>query len=745
MSDKHITWLSNISKDDSNLVGGKAANLGELFNAKFPIPQGFIIHNEAFQFFLKENRIEYEIKNILKRINTDDKENLKEKSEEIQNLIANGEMPKEMKNEILEAYDNFNIDLTGLKDSPGALAILKSSREPVFVAIRASVPEELTGENKERRNFINIRNNKELIDKIKICFTSVFTPSSISFRRINGLDDFQTTSVIIQKMVNPDKSGIILTKTIEENNDNISIETIFGCGDVSKKIIPDRYELTRELGITKEEVSDKKLAIVRTSEGKTKFVNLQEEKSKQKVLKTYEIKQLADIAMKIENHFKVPQEIEFAIEDESLYITGTKRIKLEEKFDKITFLPIIKTNTKIKIISSSAEDSKLATKANCEGIGLIRIDKIIAKKRKHPLRYEEENELELYQNIIEEELRQRVDSFDEKQVWIRTSDIQSDKYGSLLETHGKPERNPSLGNHGIRFSLKHQNIFEKELLAIRNVNENNNIGIMLPQVISPSEIKKTKELLKKLNMENIKLGISIETPAAAILIKDICNEKINFVSINADKLTEYTLAAEEENDHIQEIFQETSWAILKLISRVVRECKSNNIETSVYGKITNKKQIIEFLVKQGIDSITVCLPSARKLSALIYKLENGEDYIENEKIGNKSQKGGESQMEEEKVLKTETIVEEMGESGETTEPIEDDVENEEEEPAETSKEIMEETSENESKEENEHLEENLINPAELSKEPIEQHNLEKENPNEEPISNDKPKTEDIFT
>ena len=727
MSDKHIIWFSNISNNDINLVGKKAVNLGELFNAKFPTPQGFTITTEAFQFYLRENKIEDEIKSILKKIDIS----------EIQNLIANAKMPKEMKEEILEAYDNFNIDLSELKDSPGALSILKSSREPIFVSIKASVDEELSNQNQERRNFINIRENNELIDKIKICFTYPFTPSSILFRKKNGLDDFVKTSVIIQKMVNSDKSGTIFTKTENVEDENILIEVIFGCGDISKKIIPDIYELTREMEIVDEKISDKKLAIIRTGNGQTKFINLPEAKSSTRVLKTYEIKQLTEIAIKIEKHFKNPQAIQFAIENENLHIVGTKEIKKQKGFnDEENLLPIIKTNTKIKIIANAHEDTELATNIKCDGIGLIKIDKIIARGRKHPLRYEEENLLEEYQEMIEEYLKKITDSITEKNIWIRTTDIQSDKYGSLLETHGKPERNPALGNHGIRFSLKHKNIFEKELLAIKNTNENKNIGIMLPQVISPDEIKQTKELLKELDMDDIKLGISIETPAAAILIKDICDEEINFISINIDNLTEYTLAAEEENDHIQEIFQAPSWAILKLISRVIRECKSNNIETSIYGKATNKEQTIEFLIKRGIDSITTNPANARKLSELIYKLENGKDYTEDikennnivdvsedEKIGNNLQEGGESQ----------TMKEENSEMPE--EPVEEDMEKPaEENPEEVSTESVE----------NEHKEENLKNPTEPEIEPVEQHNQEKENPEEEPISEEKPRKEDIF-
>ena len=138
MGDKYIAWLSNLSKKDLSLAGGKGANLGEMFQEKFPVPGAFVITTKAFHYFLKETKIQDQIKEILRKVDVDESEDLMKKAEEIREVITSTEIPEDLKKEIIEAYDNFNIDLDALKDSPGALAILKSSREPIFVAVRSS-------------------------------------------------------------------------------------------------------------------------------------------------------------------------------------------------------------------------------------------------------------------------------------------------------------------------------------------------------------------------------------------------------------------------------------------------------------------------------------------------------------------------------------------------------------------------------------------------------------------------------
>ena len=115
----------------------------------------------------------------------------------------------------------------------------------------------------------------------------------------------------------------------------------------------------------------------------------------------------------------------------------------------------------------------------------------------------------------------------------------------------------------------------------------------------------------------------IETPAACVIIKDICQEGVDFISFGTNDLTQYTLAIDRGNDDVQYLYDEMNWAVLKQMSRVIRECKSFKVESSICGQAGSKKEMVEFLVKQGIDSISVNADSAREISELVARLENG--------------------------------------------------------------------------------------------------------------------------
>jgi len=749
MGDRYIRWLSDVSAKDTNLAGGKGANLGEMFNANFPVPQAFIITTDAFFYFLKETKIRDKIREILNRIEVDDVAGLAEKTKEIRDIILQAEMPEKLQSKILESYDHLNIDLDGLKDSPGALAILKSAREPIFVSVRSSATAEDLGDASfagQQDSFINIKGNKELIEKVKAVFASIFTSRSVFYRKKKGFDDLVGIAVIVQKMVNSDKSGVIFSKHPTRDSDEILIEAVFGQGEgiVSGKIKPDQYVISRDFEVIDKKISDKKIAIVRTAGGQTKTISLTPEKSSQQVLKTYEIKQLAEYAVKLEEHYDRPQDIEFAIENEDIYIVQTRPITTlkkspsrgEEDFDgqvlteglaasagvasgivkivhsaedlgkikkgdilvttmtnpdmvvtmqkaaaivtseggvtahaaivsremgipavvgaqdaleklkegdevtvdgssgkvfagraqnrKVEILPIVETKTRIKLLLDLPQFAERAAKTKADGIGLVRLEGLIATAGKHPVAYEKEGKLDEYKKMLKEGLLKIADTFVGKPIWVRSSDIRSDEYSNLEGAPDETEKNPMLGDHGIRFSLKHPEILKAELGAIKELaDKGHNFGVMFPQIISVDEIRKAKKIFDEMDMKNVKFGVMIETPAASILIKDICQEGIDFVSFGTNDLTQYTLAVDRGNENVQELYDEMNWAVLKQISRVIRECKRQGVETSICGQAGSKKEMVEFLVKQGIDSISVNADAAREVSELVKKLEEG--------------------------------------------------------------------------------------------------------------------------
>ena len=748
MGDRYVVWLSNLSKKDLSLAGGKGANLGEMYNRKFPVPQAFVVTTDTFFRFLEEAKIKDEIRAILNTIDVDDTEDLRSKSEEIRNIVINAKMPDALEKEIIEAYDHFNVDLDGLKDSPGALAILKSAREPIFVSVRSSATAEDLGDASfagQQESFINVKGNPELIQKIKQCYASIFTARSIYYRKKKGFEDMVGIAAIVQEMINSDKSGVMFSKNPVTNEKNVLIEAVFGQGEgiVSGRIKPDQYSVAENLEILSETLADKKIAIVRTAGGQTVTKELTPEKSQERVLKTYEIKQLAELALKLEAHYKVGQDIEFAIEDGEIFILQTRPIttlkessgerakltgqvlthgmaaspgvgsgvvKIINSMDdlhkikqgdilvtkmtnpdmvvsmqkaagiltseggvtahaaivsremgipaivgaqdaldvlrdgqevtidgysgnvfagiaqneKVEILPIVETKTKIKVLVDLPEFAERAAKTNADGVGLIRLEGLIAASGKHPLAYEKENNLEEYTKMLQEGLLKIADTFVGKPLWVRSSDIRSDEYSNLEGAPKEIEKNPMLGDHGIRFSLKHPKIFEAELVAVRELaRKGHKFGVMFPQVISKEEVIAVKEIWKKLDMEGVEFGVMIETPAASILIKDICEQGIDFISFGTNDLTQYTLAIDRGNEDVQNIYDELNWAVLKQISRVIRECKKHGVKTSICGQAGSKKEMVEFLVKQGIDSISVNADVAKEISELVRDLEKG--------------------------------------------------------------------------------------------------------------------------
>ena len=200
---------------------------------------------------------------------------------------------------------------------------------------------------------------------------------------------------------------------------------------------------------------------------------------------------------------------------------------------------------------------------------------------------------------------------------------------------GAPEEievNPMLGMHGIRYGLKNPEILKAEMKALKRVSQNGKkIGLMLPQIISLDEIKKVKKILNELGFNDIKLGVMVETPASVQIIKEICQEGIDFISFGTNDLTQYTLAIDRGNEQVQGLYDEMHPAVLYQLGYVIRICKKNNVETSICGQAANKKEMVKFLVEKRIDSLSVNPDAAKEISDYVSELEgNPVDKMDNE-------------------------------------------------------------------------------------------------------------------
>ena len=305
-----IKWFSELNKTSGNIAGGKGANLAEMYNMKIPVPPGFVVTAQAYDYFIKKAGLDEKIKQLLEKIKYEDTEQLNKITEEIRNLIVNAKFPKEIEEEILESYENLDVKQTDFENET-VLGILKSSSESIFVAVRSSATTEDLAEASfagQQDTFLNVKGKTELLESVKKCFASLFTARATYYRNKKGFKHEQASlAVVIQKMINADKSGVIFSKDPTYKNENMIIEAVWGLGEgiVSGQITPDRYIVSKEdsdLKILDKKISNKKIAITRDSGGKKEIIKLVKEKANSPVLKDYQTKKLAEFAIKLEEH-----------------------------------------------------------------------------------------------------------------------------------------------------------------------------------------------------------------------------------------------------------------------------------------------------------------------------------------------------------------------------------------------------------------------------------------------------------
>src|SRR3989339_343833 len=313
-----IKWFSELNKNSGDVAGGKGANLAEIYNLGVLVPQGFVITAQAYNYFIEKAKLKDKMISILEGLNYEDTEKLDKVTAEIRSLIVNSKIPEEMSEEILEAYEQLGTDLSEIGKS-SALDILKRSAEPTFVAVRSSATAEDLAEASfagQQDSFLNIKGNYELLVHVKKCFASLFTSRATYYRHKQGFKHEKVSlAVVIQKMVDSDKSGVLFSQDPAYKKEDVTIEAVWGLGEgiVSGKITPDHYVISRDSG------------------GKQIILKLREEKSNAKVLTDYEMRKLTELAIKLEKHYKKPQDIEFAIEGNDIFITQTRPITTMEK------------------------------------------------------------------------------------------------------------------------------------------------------------------------------------------------------------------------------------------------------------------------------------------------------------------------------------------------------------------------------------------------------------------------------
>ncbi|MEM4890724.1 MAG: phosphoenolpyruvate synthase, partial [Nitrososphaerota archaeon] len=292
------------------LVGGKCANLGEMINAGIPVPPGFAITAYAYKRFIEETGIAQKIYDILDETITDPRNpaQYEEASKKIRKLIESTPIPKEIRDAIVEAYRELSKKI-GVKD--------------VYVAVRSSATaEDLPGASfaGQQETYLNVRGEDDLLESVRKCWSSLFTPRAIFYRTEKGFRHEKVLiSVAVQKMVNSRSAGVMFTiHPVTGDRNIIVIESVWGLGEaiVSGAVTPDHFEVDKNtLRILAKNIVKKEVEYVRDPKtGKTIHAKVPPERQDAPSLTDEEVVELARIAKLIEQHYGTPQDIEFAVD-----------------------------------------------------------------------------------------------------------------------------------------------------------------------------------------------------------------------------------------------------------------------------------------------------------------------------------------------------------------------------------------------------------------------------------------------
>lgn len=334
--------LKEVGKTEYMLVGGKGVNLGELSKIHgIQVPDGFCVTTAGYQKSIEHNETFQTLVEKLTCLKIENQKQISEISRKIRQIIMATDIPSDVVSEVVTYLARFG--------------------EKHAYAVRSSATAEdlphasFAG---QQDTYLNIIGKEAILEHIKKCWASLFTDRAVVYRMQNGFDHQQVyLSVIIQRMVFPQASGILFTADpLTSNRKILSIDASFGLGEalVSGLVSADNYKI-QENEIVHKKIAAKKLAVTAVKGGgtKTQAVNLEQQKTQ--TLADKQILQLARIGRKIEDYFDCPQDIEWCLVDDKFYMVQSRPIT--------TLFPIPEANDQENHVYISVGHQQMMTDA----------------------------------------------------------------------------------------------------------------------------------------------------------------------------------------------------------------------------------------------------------------------------------------------------------------------------------------------------------------------------------------------
>jgi pyruvate, water dikinase len=309
-----IAWLTETGRGDAPVVGGKAANLGELMRLGLPVPAGFVVTVEAYLHAMEDGGVRDELRDFLAEAGreVEDPVVLGASAERMRALVRKAGIPAGLRDEVLDAYHRLG----------GGVA----------VAVRSSAHGEDTTDASFAGmydTYLNVVGDEELLDRVIDCWVSLYGERVIAYRRALTLDAEPAMAVVVQVLVDADRAGVMFTadpSTREE--DSLIIEAGFGLGEVLNggEVEPDTYTVSkRTTRVRQVWVGCKSHKAVPREAGGVARIDLGHSESRSQVLTDDQVIALAQLGSEVEGHYGgTPQDIEWAIQDGSMFVVQTR-------------------------------------------------------------------------------------------------------------------------------------------------------------------------------------------------------------------------------------------------------------------------------------------------------------------------------------------------------------------------------------------------------------------------------------
>jgi len=308
-----IAWFTELHKTDTSIAGGKGANLGELTSAGFAVPAGFVITADAYLASMDAGGVRAELKDAIAAVDPDDAGAVAATCRHLRDLVTRVDVPSDVSTAIVGAYRTLGPD--------------------ALVAVRSSATAEDTegvsfaGMN---RTFTNIRGEATLLARVRDCWASMFGERVIAYRATQHITDEPAIAVVVQRMLRPAASGVIFSADPSTGDRaTVVIEAAFGQGEVvvGGRVEPDTYVVGKDGPTVRQaHIGVKSHKIVAGPEGDVE-VPLSGQDASARVLSDDQVLALAALAMRVEDHYGEPQDMEFVFEDDgALWLVQSRPI-----------------------------------------------------------------------------------------------------------------------------------------------------------------------------------------------------------------------------------------------------------------------------------------------------------------------------------------------------------------------------------------------------------------------------------